>query len=68
MHYLENARHEAFSNFDDEGGQLIRLTNCIFCPFELDDVCMAYQQSLNDKSKKPSWCRYKALIVGGDHE
>jgi hypothetical protein len=74
---LEQARHDAFAGADDakhgfDSEKRIELTNCIFCPFRQDDeagdVCMAYQQVLEDNSHKPSYCRYRALIVGGDHE
>jgi hypothetical protein len=74
---LEQARHGAFAGADDakhgfDSEKRIELTNCIFCPFRQDDeagdVCMAYQQVLEDNSHKPSYCRYRALIVGGDHE
>lgn len=47
---------------DDE--RRIDLTNCVFCPFRDDDVCMAYQQALDDKAKKPGYCQYLAVVVG----
>lgn len=69
---LEQARHDAFAGADDakhgyDSEKRIDLTNCIFCPFRQDDeagdVCMAYQQVLEDKSKKPYFCKYKSLII-----
>jgi hypothetical protein len=63
--YLENAEREAFSGFHEDERRM-NLTSCIFCPFRNDDICIAYQQVLEDNSKKPSYCRYKALIIGGD--
>jgi hypothetical protein len=71
--YLEQARHDAFAGADDakhgfDSEKRIDLGNCIFCPFRQDDICMAYQQLLEDNSKKPSYCRYIALIVGGENE
>jgi hypothetical protein len=65
--YLENARHEAFSGFS-ESAKRIELRNCIFCPFREGEVCMAYQQALEDYSKKPAWCRYIAVVVGKEDE
>jgi hypothetical protein len=29
---------------------------------------MPYQAALEDKTKKPGWCRYKAVIVGKEDE
>jgi len=52
----------------NEAGKRIDLTNCIFCPFRDDDVCVAYLQIIEDNSKKPEFCRYLAVIVGSDHE
>jgi hypothetical protein len=74
---LKQARHDALAGADDAkhgyGDETrVNLTNCIFCPFRQDDeagdVCMAYQQELSDNSRKPSYCRYRALIVGKDNE
>lgn len=45
----------------------IELENCIFCPLRETEICIPYQAVLVDYSKKPSFCLYKALIVGGDH-
>lgn len=45
-------------------GKRIDLTNCVFCPFREDDVCMPYQQALSDKAKKPGYCQYLAVVVG----
>ena len=42
----------------------VDLISCVFCPFREDDVCMAYQSPLDDNSKKPGYCRYKAIIIG----
>jgi hypothetical protein len=49
---------------NNEPGKRIDLTNCVFCPFRDDDVCMAYQQALDDKAKKPGYCQYLAVVVG----
>ena len=76
IHYtpaLEQARHDAFAGADDAkhgycGEKRIELMLCALCPFELDGACIAYQHELETGAKKPSWCMYKALIVGGDHE
>jgi len=70
---LEQARHDAFAGADDAkhgycGEKRIELMLCALCPFELDGACIAYQHELETGAKKPSWCMYKALIVGGDHE
>jgi hypothetical protein len=51
---------------ESDEGKRIDLTNCIFCPFREDDICMVYQQALGDKSKKPGYCRYIAIIMGKD--
>jgi hypothetical protein len=52
----------------DGTGKRIDLPNCTFCPFRDDDVCVAYLQIIEDNSKKPGFCRYLAVIVGGDNE
>lgn len=49
-------------------GKRIDLTNCVFCPFREDDICMVYQHALDDKAKKPGYCRYLAIIVGMETE
>ena len=65
MMWLENAMRDAMTGHHEKR---IELIDCVFCPLKEDDVCLAYQQVLDDKSKKPGWCKYIAFIVGGDNE
>jgi hypothetical protein len=47
----------------------VNIPNCIFCTFRNDDICLAYQQVLEDNSKKPDYCCYVGFIMAGgkDH-
>ena len=65
--WLENAEREAFV-VEHRHEKRIDLVDCVFCPFCTDDICVPYQQALEDKTKKPNWCKYMAFIVGGDNE
>ena len=44
-------------------GRRIELKDCVFCPFRYDDICVVYQQALEDRGKKPGHCKYIAVIM-----
>ena len=60
--YLEQARADAMAS-RHEPEKRIPLESCIFCPAREGDVCLLYRQGLEDRAKKPAWCRYTALIM-----
>jgi hypothetical protein len=46
----------------------IEISMCLFCPLTLDGkVCLPYQAIIENPSRKPGHCQYKAIIVGTDH-
>jgi hypothetical protein len=51
----------------NDGEKRLDLTHCIWCPFNLEGVCVVYQMALETEVQKPTWCRYRAVIRDPDN-
>ena len=46
----------------------IPLTHCIWCPINIEGVCVIYQTALENQVQKPDFCEYVAIIKRGMKE